>query len=176
MLAAGWCEASDVVPKAASAATSEQSVKEQLLALDARLDEAVMNADVTTLESIYADDVQYVHAGAAVIDTTRQAAIEGRAPAGLYLSRKKSEVDTRIFGDTALLSYYVELEHDTKKYPMLPPKIRYHHLRTYVRRGEEWRLVSQHSTWAVNERSQANDVTRYMAEKGYMTQQSSSQR
>jgi hypothetical protein len=186
LLAATLCQASDGVPKEAKHATAAKNcavgcengssktpsvVRDQLLALDARLDEATISGDVKTLESIYADDFRYVHAGAAAIDSTKQAAIEHRAPAGLYLGKKKSEVDTRIFGDTALLSYYVELEHDTQKYPMLPPKIRYHQIRTYVRHGEAWQLVSQHSTWAVNESSQANEVTQYMYEKGYMTRE-----
>lgn len=154
----------------ALADSRESSSQTQLLAVDERLDKAVFENDVKTMESIYSDDFRYFHAGAAVIDVTKKAAIEGSAPAGLYLSRHRSDLDTRIFGDSAMISFYVTLEHDTKKFPMVPPKTRYHQLRVYVREHKEWRLVAQHSTWAVDTPPQSTEVMRQLYDKGYMTQ------
>lgn len=149
----------------------ESSTQAQLLAVDERLDRAVFENDVQTLQSLYSDDFRYYHAGAAAIDSTKQAAIEHGAPDGLYLSRQRSALEFRIFGDTALISYFVTLQHDIKKFPMVPPKTRYHQQRVYAREHDEWRLVSQHSTWAVDTVEQSTEAMRYFYKQGYMNRE-----
>jgi uncharacterized protein (TIGR02246 family) len=115
-----------------------QSDEQQILALHEAGDRALMSADLTALEQIFADDyVQYNEAGQAftkqqVLNNFRTGAI--RYPSIVSTSRK-----IRVFGDTAVVhgSESDEVEAGGKRF-----SVRYVYLDVLRKIDGEWKLVA----------------------------------
>lgn len=114
------------------------SDEQQILALHEAGDKAMMNADLATLERIFADNyVQYNESGKAftkqdVLDNFRSGAI--RYPSIVSTSRR-----IRVFGDTAVVhgAELDEVETNGKR-----SSVRYVYLDVLRRLGGEWKLVA----------------------------------
>jgi uncharacterized protein (TIGR02246 family) len=118
--------------------SKQQGDEQQILALHAAGDTALMSADLGVLARIFADDyVQYNESGKAftkedVLNNFRMGKI--RYPSIVSTSRK-----IRVFGDTAVVhgSESDEVESDGKRF-----SVRYVYLDVLRKHNGEWKLVA----------------------------------
>jgi len=117
--------------------TADQD-EEQILALHKAGDKALMSADLTVLERIFADDyVQYNEAGKAF---TKQDVLNNfRTGAIRYPSIVSTGRVIRVFGDTAVVhgSESDEVESGGKRF-----SVHYVYLDVLRKRDGEWKLVA----------------------------------
>ena len=119
-------------------AESDPGTREHLLILDKLVDEVFYDsADTDYLQELIADNFIYVHAGASLIQSKKEA-ISNLPPPGVWSERKREAMDVRLHDNTAIVSglFIAELA--------AFEVIKFHVLRVYVKAGPEWKLAAQH--------------------------------
>jgi hypothetical protein len=155
-----------LAPYGISLASQEGDIRAAILAADAAVEQAEAQVNKSAMEKLYSEKFLHIHVGGALIDT-KESELKSPVPIGFYLSKEKENVDLRIFGDTALLSYFLTVRHNIALFPGMTPITRYHQLRVYTIENKVWRLVHQQTTWAVDTQEHSNEVNKYIYSKGY---------
>jgi len=148
-------------------ASDGERSKASLLEIDRQIDQAMLSADGRALEPLLSETLVHVHVGGALIDTKQSELKSLPVLKDFYRSYHKEQVSVQTYGTTGVLSAFIEAEQNTESNPSVPPKVRYHQVRLYVRAHRHWKLAYQHTTWAVNNQGEANDVANYLYGKGY---------
>lgn len=112
----------------------------ELVALDRRIEDAVVRMDFGFLQSVYGEDFVFSHGGGDVQDRKTWLAIVAR---GYFRERKVVADEAEVHGDTALTVGRLAV-HEVKPGQDKHYGIRY--VRLYVRRDGGWRLVSHRTT------------------------------
>ena len=128
---------------------NETPLHEYLQSLDSKVDKAYKDQNIKFFSSVLAEEFIWVHAGAFPIDskTSTLKTVAARAR-----NLKKDDVDIRIYGDTAIVSGFVDTGF-----------LKYHMQRVYAKKDVSWQLVYQHTTMNLGEEIR-NDVYRYLYE------------
>ncbi|MEN2280999.1 nuclear transport factor 2 family protein [Algoriphagus sp. SE2] len=116
--------------------------EENIKALDAQWEEAILHPDPDFLESILADKFIWVHNHYSMVDT-KETTVESRkrqkARGGSNIkSRTQSDVKVAITGNTAIVTGFTDVDR-----PVNPAK--YHFMRTYVEVNGKCLLVGNHT-------------------------------
>mgnify|MGYP001820899173 CR=1 FL=1 len=115
----------------------------RLLSLDAQWEKALLESDVSFLESILAKDFIWVHNHASGIDT-REALLQRAADrqsggaSGNPRSRKSNNVQAIVLGSTGVVTGYTIVDRG-------PTPTNYHFMRTYVDVGGKCVLLANHT-------------------------------
>ena len=115
---------------------------EELLLLERQVDKAFYDtADTTFLSEILIQDFIYVHFGASPIQS--KADVLESLP---QLSEwRRHAMDVRIHGDVAIVSGFITIATSSFK------ALKFHMQRCYVKKGQNWKLASQHVTLNLRE-------------------------
>jgi ketosteroid isomerase-like protein len=117
-------------------------VEADVLALEAKRVQAMLSADLATLESILAEDLSYSHSSGKV--ETKAEFIESVRSGRLkYRSFERSDVKVRIYGDAAVVTGRADVKVQSSGEELALP-IRY--LDVYVKTRGTWRMVAWQST------------------------------
>lgn len=82
--------------------TANQADREQILAVEARRQQALLDGDIDTLREIFEDSLVHVHAPG--LTHTKEQLLEHVATRQAYLGMKRGELNVRIAGDTAVVT------------------------------------------------------------------------
>lgn len=123
--------------------TADSAVAEELRRLEQKRVDALVGADVSSLETLYADDLIYTHS-TGLVET--KAEFIGRLANGerRYKSMEHEQgLVLRVYGDAAVLNGSTRVKVEARgEFPIL-------HLRfteVWVRRGDRWQVVAWHAT------------------------------
>lgn len=136
-----------VLPAEAQRTTVSDSA--QIVALEQRIEDAVVRRDTTFLESVYAPTFRFKHATGQLEDRAwRMQALrtpprQGRGSAQM-VERRVDSLDVEVHGDVALSTGRIHIKRDGPPSPNRDYTIRY--ARVYVRRDGRWQLLTHHST------------------------------
>ena len=111
---------------------------DEIIALENRRIEAMINADVQVLEEILADDLIYTHTTARLDTKTSfiEAISSGRSN---YRSVHREDVKIRQFGDTAVVTGHAKFHVGDNKF-----EARF--IDVYAKRNDAWQMVAWQST------------------------------
>ena len=111
---------------------------DEIIALENRRIEAMINADVQVLEEILADDLIYTHTTARLDTKTSfiEAIASGRSN---YRSVQRKDVEVRQFGDTAVVT-------GQAKFHVGDNKFEARFIDVYAKRNDAWQMVAWQST------------------------------
>ena len=111
---------------------------DEIIALENRRIEAMINADVQALEEILADDLIYTHKTARLDTKTSfiEAISSGRSN---YRSVQRKDVKVRQFGDTAVVT-------GQAKFHVGDNKFEARFIDVYAKRNDAWQMVAWQST------------------------------
>ena len=105
--------------------------------------EAVLKQDAAALERLLADDLVYIHAGGMTQNKTEYIAAVTKGPASHYETFKESDTKIRVYGETAVLTGFV----DVKMVNAAPYRVRT--LEVYVHKNGSWQLAQKESVRVV---------------------------
>ena len=119
--------------------TQNDSVAQEILALDQERLQAAVNNDVDALNRILSDDLSYVHTTAAV--DTKESFTSGIASGRLnYESIVSSNTAVRLYGDnTALVTGNADVQVNGNEFTLQFTNV-------YINKEAGWQLVSWHAT------------------------------
>lgn len=122
--------------------TFSQSLEKKLIHLDEGWEKALLESDVTFLESIMADEFVWVHNHASLIDG-KEAAISRakRIQAGQKddtRNRTSRDRQAVILGETGVVSGFTIVDRG-------PSPVTYHFMRTYALVDGEFKLLANHT-------------------------------
>jgi Domain of unknown function (DUF4440) len=141
--------------EAATASSSKDTLRQELLALDNRMDTAFYtDPNPEILKQVLANNFVYVHSGAQWIQTKTDV-LKTMIPKGAF-SLQRGEKNVRVQGDTANISGFCNVK--TKSATLL----KYHIQRVYVYDGDSWKLVTQHVAINLREEGLYADVMDYI--------------
>ena len=111
---------------------------DEIIALENRRIEAMINADVQVLEEILADDLIYTHTTARLDTKTSfiEAIASGRSN---YQSVQRKDVKVRQFGDTVVVT-------GQAKFHVGDNKFEARFIDVYAKRNDAWQMVAWQST------------------------------
>lgn len=124
---------------AGGAAAGIPITQEELVRRTQEMDDAIAHGDQTPWKKYIAEDVMYFDEKGRNMDKTALVKDITPFPKGYSGSIRVVNVQSRVAGDTAILSYDME-ESETIFGQNL--KGRYHQTDTWMRRGGEWRIVA----------------------------------
>lgn len=111
-------------------------VAAELRALEQRVEEAVVRADVRFLRGVYAEDFRFTHGDGAVQD--REQWLDDVA-SGQFISRKVTPLEVEVHGDVAVTFARLDVVRregaDEDRYALK-------YVRVYARRGGRWWMLS----------------------------------
>jgi ketosteroid isomerase-like protein len=114
----------------------------EVLALEGKRVQAMLSADLATLESVLADDLTYSHSSGKVeskaefIESVRTGRLK-------YKSFERSDVKVRIYGEVAVVTGRADVKVQSSGEDLDLP-IRY--LDVYVKKGGAWKMAAWQST------------------------------
>jgi ketosteroid isomerase-like protein len=114
-------------------------------ALDAKLTDAVKHGDTTTLEKHLAEDFLVVDPLGRVHDKKSYLAHVSKDNAR-FEDLKETQVQARVFGDTAVVTGLLELRGSVKGKDVSG---QYRWTRVYNKKGDHWRCVVEQHTYVV---------------------------
>jgi hypothetical protein len=123
--------------------SSDDGIADEVLAADARRIAALVAGDITTVDSLTADDYTHVETGGSVRDKTQFLAQLARADFR-FVSWTIDENHVRIYGDVAVVSG--RYRNVVRTAAGEQPEKRARHLRVWVRRDGAWRNVAHQAT------------------------------
>jgi uncharacterized protein (TIGR02246 family) len=124
---------------AASSAFAQQSAAEQaILKLEQQWADAVIKADVATLDKLYTDDLTYTHSSGRV-DTKASYIDSLKTGAAKYASIEREEVKVRFYGNAAIVTCRSVIKVNNNTIPS-----RYIHV--YVKQKGAWRMAAHQTT------------------------------
>jgi ketosteroid isomerase-like protein len=112
-----------------------------LVALELRVEDAVVRRDTTFLRGVYASDFRFKHATGEVDDHAGWLAAVREAR---YTLRAPDSLDVEVHGDVALLTGRLHVRAEADEPQWREYTVRY--ARVYARRSGRWRLLTHHST------------------------------
>lgn len=116
--------------------------RQDIAALEAQRRTAMMAADVRTLDTLFADDLVWIHATARA-DTKQGLLAAIQSGKTKYLSMDVTDGSLRFYGDTAIVSGIVNMQAEING-EVRPVENRFTII--WVRAGESWRVVNWQST------------------------------
>lgn len=124
------------------ALAAAQNVQEDILAADARRFAAMIQGDLAALEDLLAEDLTYTHSNGQV--ETRTQFLESLRSGKLrYLAAMPSDVNVRVYGDTAVVTGRVEMKVSSQGQE---PTVTARFTEVWVKRGGAWKLAAWQST------------------------------
>lgn len=129
--------------------------KTELLALDAKINEAYGDKNADFLEHILTKDFVWFHSGGRPMDS-KEATLKS-IPDRSLSKWLREEVDIRIYGHTAVISSLVAIDYK-------PGFGRFHLQRVFIKDGENWKMLAQHTAIGLDKGEKA-DVLTYVWKK-----------
>jgi ketosteroid isomerase-like protein len=134
--------ASPSVVKAQSDASSQASIQEEVLKVEAERDEAMQKADMAVLHRIYADNVVIINTRGLSL-TKAQRLADFQSGDLKFLSFDQEDYSFHIYRDTVILNgransvvqFHGKVNRIPRKFTL-----------TYIKLNGEWRLVAQNET------------------------------
>lgn len=121
---------------------STDATKKQIQALEDRRCQAMIDKDMKTLETLYADELVYTHSSATV--DNKQSYLAGIKSGKFdYKSIKRPDPDIRIVGDTAVVTGRVEI---SVRADGVDRQLSSRYIIVWVKRGGNWQAVAWQST------------------------------
>lgn len=116
--------------------------RDDVLAADARRFAAMFQNDLTTLETLLADDLTYTHSSSKV--ESKAEFLESLRSGKLrYLAAERSDLAVRLYGDTAVVTGRAEMKVSSPGGELTLP-VRF--TEVWVRSGGAWKLAAWQST------------------------------
>jgi ketosteroid isomerase-like protein len=113
--------------------------KEVLAAVEA-WKQAALKGDAATLTALFHDDLAYTHSNGATQTKAQSVAAES-SPTGIYKGVEMRDVVVRVYGNTALLEYKLDLTHFAGDTAHL------HELMVWLKTPQAgWQMLSRHAT------------------------------
>lgn len=116
--------------------------RDDVLAADARRFAAMLQNDLTTLETLLADDLTYTHSNG-LAESKAQFLESLRSGKLRYLAAERSDLAVRLHGDTAVVTGRAEMKVSSPGGKLELP-VRF--TEVWVRSGGAWRLTAWQST------------------------------
>lgn len=119
----------------------------RIVALEQRIEDAVVRRDTTYLGSVYAPTFRFKHASGQLEDRARRMQAlrtPARPGSAQMIERRVDSLDVEVHGDVALSTGRIHVRRDGPPSPDRDYTIRY--ARVYVRRDGRWQLLTHHST------------------------------
>ena len=110
--------------------------------LDRKRMQAMVAKDITTLESLLADDLVYTHSSAR-LDTKQSLIVGMTSGSTVYTSVEPSDVKAQDFGDTVVLTGIAQIKVVANG---APNAFGVRFTDVYARRGGRWQMVTWQST------------------------------
>jgi Domain of unknown function (DUF4440) len=142
ILAAGLMLSVPVAWGQDSVAAPRAAVERQVLDVQARRFQAIVEADVETLEDILADDLTYTHT-TGKIDSKREFLDALKSRKVNYHSIEPADVLVRVYDDTALLTGLADMSVST---PERSFSFSCRFTEVYRKKNGDWQLVAWQST------------------------------
>jgi ketosteroid isomerase-like protein len=112
--------------------------KDVLGAIDA-WKQAALKGDATALGKLYHDDLAYTHSNA--MTQTKAVAIAAEtAPTGVYKGIEMREVSVKVYGNTAIVEYKLDLTHFAGDTAHL------HEIMVWIKSPQGWQMLARHAT------------------------------
>lgn len=112
--------------------------REVLAAVDA-WKRAALTGDAPALGKLYHDDLAYTHSNG--MTQTKAVAIASETSAtGVYKGVEMRDVDLRVYGNTAILEYKLDLTHFAGDTAHL------HEIMVWLKSPQGWQLLARHAT------------------------------
>jgi ketosteroid isomerase-like protein len=120
------------------AAAADRALVERLIAQADRWDKAIVRKDRVAIEANMSDDFRQIDRAGNV--ETKKSFVDGIVSPDLQIDPYTvEELDVRLYGDVALLSGRTRM---TGRYQGKPFTSHYRYIDVYVRRNNEWKVVS----------------------------------
>jgi ketosteroid isomerase-like protein len=131
-----------IIVKAQSDASSQESIQQEVLKVEAERDEAMQKADMAVLKRVYADSVVIINTRGLSL-TKAQRLADFQSGDLKFLSFDQGDFSFHIFGDTVILNgransvvqFHGKVNRIPRKFTL-----------TYIKLNGEWRLVAQNET------------------------------
>jgi ketosteroid isomerase-like protein len=112
--------------------------KDVLAAIDA-WKQAALKGDAAALGKLYHDDLAYTHSNA--MTQTKAVAIAAEtAPTGVYKGIEMRDVSVRVYGNTAIVEYKLDLTHFAGDTAHL------HEIMVWLKSPQGWQMLARHAT------------------------------
>lgn len=124
------------------ALVTAENAREDILAADARRFAAMIQGDLAALEGLLAEDLTYTHSTGQV--ETRIQFLESLRSGKLrYLAAAPSDVDVRVYGDTAVVTGRAEMKVSSQGQELT---VTARFTEVWVKSGGAWKLAAWQST------------------------------
>lgn len=123
---------------ALSALAADSAEKDVLAAVEA-WKQAALKGDKAALGKLYHDGLLYTHSNGMTQNKAEAIAAE-TSPTGVYKGVEMRDLDLRVFGDTAILEYKLDLTHFAGDTAHL------HEIMVWLKSPQGWQLVARHAT------------------------------
>lgn len=101
--------------------------------------QAVLKGDAAALGRIYHEGLAYTHSNGAT-QTKAETIAAQSSPTGIYKGVEMREVEVRVFGDTAVVRYKLDLTHFAGDTAHL------HEVMVWMKTAAGWQMVVRHAT------------------------------
>lgn len=129
-------------PAKPATATAASTAEAEVRTANERRFAAMVAGDVATLDRLLADDLTYIHSSG--VTETKAQSLETVSSKKLeYKSIQPSDVQVRVYGDTAVMTGRVAMKVIAQTTPADLTNL---FTAVYVRQGGEWRLTAWQST------------------------------
>jgi ketosteroid isomerase-like protein len=101
--------------------------------------QAALKGDAAALGKLYHDDLAYTHSNA--MTQTKAVAIAAEtAPAGIYKGIEMHDVSVKVYGNTAIVEYKLDLTHFAGDTAHL------HEIMVWMKSPQGWQMLARHAT------------------------------
>jgi ketosteroid isomerase-like protein len=115
------------------------SPKDEVLAAVEAWKQAALKGDAQALGRLYHDDLAYTHSSGLTQNKTVAIAAE-TGPTGVYKGVDMRDVDVRVYGNTAILEYRLDLTHFAGDTAHL------HEIMVWLKGSQGWQMLARHAT------------------------------
>jgi ketosteroid isomerase-like protein len=112
--------------------------KDVIAAVDA-WKQAALKGDAMALGKLYHDDLAYTHSNA-MTQTKAMAIAAETAPTGVYKAIEMREVSVKVYGNTAIVEYKLDLTHFAGDTAHL------HEIMVWMKAPQGWQMLARHAT------------------------------
>ncbi|MBL7871276.1 MAG: nuclear transport factor 2 family protein [Cyclobacteriaceae bacterium] len=109
-----------------------QDAGKDLLAFERSIEQAVVAADISFLEKVYAEDFRFKH-GTGLVDSKESWIKDVGRNKGKFVSRKIDSVEVEIHGDIGITNGTLRVTRTDRSYTL-------QYVRAYRRKGKQWQL------------------------------------
>jgi ketosteroid isomerase-like protein len=101
--------------------------------------QAALKGDAAALTRLYHNDLAYTHSNGMTQNKATAIAAETN-PTGIYKGIEMRDLNVRVYGDTAILEYKLDLTHFAGDTAHL------HEIMVWLKSSDGWQMVARHAT------------------------------